>query len=69
MALPAAQPCPTCTSELVTLKINVDGHDLIMLSCQTCDTRTWELAGQDINLEAALEHVGTHAGRRRRASV
>ncbi len=69
MALPAAQPCPTCTSELVTLTINVDGHDLIMRSCQTCDTRTWALAGSEIDLEDALEHVGTHAGRRRRASV
>ncbi|MGI9609821.1 MAG: hypothetical protein ACR2NL_05965 [Acidimicrobiia bacterium] len=53
----------------MTLRMNVDGNDLIMFSCQTCDTRTWELAGNDINLAAALQHVGTHAGRRRRASV
>ncbi len=69
MSLPTAQPCPSCTSELVTLKINVDGNDLVLFSCQTCDTRSWALAGEDIKLDAALEHVGTHAGRRRRTSA
>ncbi len=69
MSLPTAQPCPSCTSELVTLKINVDGNDLVLFSCQTCDTRSWALAGEDIKLDAALEHVGTHAGRRRRPSA
>ena len=69
MALTPAEPCITCSSELVQLKINVDGHDLIMNSCTTCDTRSWALAGDDINLAEALEHVGTHAGRRRKLSV
>ncbi len=69
MALPAAQPCPVCSKELVTLKMNVDGHDLIMKSCQACDTRTWALAGDRIDLQEALAHVGEHSGRRRRARV
>ncbi len=69
MALAPGSPCPTCRSELVQLKINVDGHDLIMNSCTTCDTRTWALQGDGINLAEALEHVGTHAGRRRKLTV
>ncbi len=65
MALPTPHPCPTCDSELVTLKMSVDEHDLIMSSCQTCDLRTWKLAGDDVDLGAALDHVGTLAARRR----
>ncbi len=57
--------CPTCVKEVVSIAIVVDGRDLVMHSCQTCDTRTWSLAGESIELATALAQVGEHSGRRR----
>jgi hypothetical protein len=45
--------------------MTVDGNDLVMESCQRCDTRRWHLAGTQIDLQQALAEVGEHAGRRR----
>lgn len=63
----AAKPvlCETCKIEVVTIHMTVDGNDLVMESCQRCDTRRWHLAGKRIDLEQALAEVGEHAGRRR----
>jgi hypothetical protein len=47
------------------IRINVDGNDLLMESCDSCDTRRWQLAGERIDLQEALSQVGEHAGRRR----
>lgn len=57
--------CEACGVELVTIRMVVDGSDLIMESCQRCDIRRWQLAGQHIDLQRALAKVGEHAGRRR----
>lgn len=57
--------CPACESELVLLRMVVDGNDLVMESCERCDERRWHLAGTEIDLEEALAQVGEHAGRRR----
>ncbi|MCP3991570.1 MAG: hypothetical protein GY724_21030 [Actinomycetia bacterium] len=57
--------CEACTIELVTIRMTVDGNDLVMESCQRCDTRRWHLAGTQIDLQQALAEVGEHAGRRR----
>ncbi|MEZ5341734.1 MAG: hypothetical protein R2706_09835 [Acidimicrobiales bacterium] len=57
--------CGKCAKELVSIAIKVDGRDLVMYSCQNCDTRTWSLAGESIALATALEQVGEHSGRRR----
>lgn len=65
MALAQGQPCPTCTSELVTISITVDGNELDMMSCSVCDTRTWSHAGRPVDLPFALSEVGQHAGRQR----
>ena len=61
----AANLCPACDVELVTIHIMVDGNELVMESCQHCDERRWHLAGEQIELERALAEVGEHAGRRR----
>lgn len=39
-----------------------------MESCDTCDTRRWHLAGEQIDLQEALNQVGEHSGRRAGAS-
>ncbi len=57
--------CPACEIELVTIRMVVDGNDLVMESCEQCDERRWHLAGSEIDLEEALAQVGEHAGRRR----
>ena len=57
--------CESCSVELVTIRMTVDGNDLVMESCQRCDTRRWQLAGEQIDLQRALDEVGEHAGRRR----
>ncbi|MGF1599347.1 MAG: hypothetical protein ACFCVK_20950 [Acidimicrobiales bacterium] len=59
------QLCSVCSTELVTIHITVDGNDLVMESCEKCDTRRWQLAGEKIDLQQALAEVGEHAGRRR----
>lgn len=57
--------CTACAVELVTIQMTVDGNDLVMESCERCDTRRWQLAGRQIDLQQALAEVGEHAGRRR----
>lgn len=57
--------CEQCDVELVTIRMTVDQSDLVMESCQKCDTRRWHHAGQRIDLQHALEQVSEHAGRRR----
>lgn len=59
------KPCAVCKAELSIIRINVDGNDLLMESCDVCDVRRWQLAGERIDLQDALDHVGEHAGRRR----
>ncbi len=57
--------CEACAVELVSIRMTVDGSDLVMESCQRCDVRRWHLAGERIDLHQALSEVGEHAGRRR----
>lgn len=58
-------PCNSCGAPLSAIRINVDGRTLLMESCDGCDTRRWQLAGERIDLQEALNQVGEHAGRRR----
>lgn len=64
-SLSEVRQCAACAVELVTISMTVDGNDLVMESCQRCDTRRWQLAGRQIDLQQALAQVGEHAGRRR----
>ena len=57
--------CGRCGHEVSTITIEVDGNVLLMESCDNCDTRRWQLAGEPIELQQALDHVGEHTGRRR----
>ena len=61
----AGEPCGKCGAELSVIRINVDGNTLLMESCDGCDVRRWQLAGERIDLQEALDHVGEHSGRRR----
>ncbi|MDH4276515.1 MAG: hypothetical protein OEZ14_08035 [Acidimicrobiia bacterium] len=58
-------PCGRCGQDVSTVHIEVDGNVLMMESCDNCDTRRWQLAGEPIELQHALDHVGEHTGRRR----
>lgn len=60
------ETCPRCRGELVVIGIPVDGADLVMRSCATCDVRTWHLGHRPVDLHAALAEVGQASGRRRR---
>lgn len=59
------QACGRCGHELSMVNIEVDGNVLIMESCDNCDARRWQLAGEPLDLQQVLDHVGEHAGRRR----
>ncbi len=61
----SGEPCDRCGGELSVIRIVVDGNTLLMESCDGCDTRRWQLAGERIDLQQALDQVGEHAGRRR----
>jgi hypothetical protein len=63
--VPDGKPCEACNAPLSAIRINVDGRTLLMESCDGCDTRRWQLAGEQIDLQEALNQVGEHAGRRR----
>ncbi len=65
MGLSRAEQCGVCNQELVSIVMAVDGQDLVMLSCQKCDTRCWTLDGEPVDLQHALAEVGEHSGRRR----
>lgn len=64
----AAEPCTACGSEQSAIRINVDGNTLLMESCDECDVRRWQLEGERIDLQEALNQVGEHSGRRRSRS-
>lgn len=61
----SGEPCLRCGAELSVIRIVVDGNPLLMESCDGCDVRRWQLAGERIDLQEALTQVGEHAGRRR----
>ncbi len=61
----SGEPCLRCGAELSVIRILVDGNSLLMESCDGCDARRWQLAGERIDLQEALTQVGEHAGRRR----
>lgn len=61
----AADPCGICGAAQSAIRINVDGNTLLMESCDTCDVRRWQLEGERIDLQEALNQVGEHSGRRR----
>lgn len=61
----ASEPCPACSKDLVVIAMVVDDIDLEMLSCTTCDTRSWRREGKPFHLDGALAEIGDKAGRRR----
>lgn len=62
----AIERCPQCDGELVVIGLVVDGTNLVMRACATCDTRSWHLGPQRIDLDTVLDAVGSSSARRRR---
>ncbi len=59
------EQCPTCTKDLVVIAMTVEDTDLEMISCTTCDTRSWRREGKPFHLTGALAEIGQKSGRRR----
>jgi hypothetical protein len=59
------EACPACGAELVVIALLVDGSNLLMRSCDGCDTRSWQLGPDRVGLDQALTEVGHSVGRRR----
>jgi hypothetical protein len=57
--------CADCQQELASIRIRVDGNDLIMESCDKCDKRCWHMSGAPIDLHDALHEVTEFVGKRR----
>ncbi|MCP5026193.1 MAG: hypothetical protein GY929_07890 [Actinomycetia bacterium] len=55
----------TCGTELVEIEIEVNGHDVIMVSCATCDSRSWLANGHPVPLDGVLAGIGSSSHRRR----
>jgi len=60
--------CSSCSTELATIEIPVDGNFLHMQSCDNCDMRTWQLAGQRIDLKDVLAEVKEHVGKKAKSN-
>lgn len=61
----SVQTCDRCGTDLVRIELLVDGSNLVMHSCTTCDVRSWSLGGEAVDLAQALTEVGDRSGRRR----
>ena len=57
--------CARCGTEVVVIGLLVDGTNLVMRACATCDTRTWHLGHEAVDVDTVLDAVGHSAGRRR----
>lgn len=59
--------CPTCTTELVEIKLTIDGSRLMMRSCSTCDNRSWHRDGESVELDGVLTDLSSVPTRYRRS--
>lgn len=59
--------CPSCGKELVEIGLTVDGHRLLMRSCNTCDTRSWHRDGETVELNGLLTDLSATKTRYRRS--
>jgi hypothetical protein len=64
--MPTAR-CEVCGGDLVEIELTVDGRDLVMSSCSTCDTRTWRSDGDAIELDGVIADLSSAPRRYRRS--
>ncbi len=53
-----------CGTQLVEIEIEVNGHEVTMVSCATCDQRSWLANGHPVPLDGVLAGIGTSSHRR-----
>jgi len=46
--------CPACDTPMVTITMKLVDDDLLMRSCSRCDTRYWQVNGEEIDLTDML---------------
>ena len=50
--------CPRCDRTLVEITIVLEGDDVTMLSCSSCDHRAWRREGEAVDLDGVLTDLG-----------
>ncbi len=58
--------CENCSHEIVEISLIVDGQDLTMRSCSTCDVRSWHHGGDRVELSGVLADISSSDTRYRR---
>jgi hypothetical protein len=51
----------------VEIELTVDGSDLVMRSCSTCDTRTWRRDGEAVDLDGVIADISSAPTRYKRS--
>lgn len=65
--MPANPPrCVDCDTELVEIKLLIDGQDLLMRSCSECDRRSWHQGDDDVQLHGVLADLSAAPTRYKR---
>lgn len=59
--------CPSCGDDLVEIALTVDGHRLVMVSCSSCDRRSWHRDGEVVQLDGVLTDLSATRTRYRRS--
>jgi hypothetical protein len=55
-----------CGDELVRINLLIDGEELTMCSCSTCDRRSWHRGGEQVELGGVLHDLSSLPTRYRR---
>ncbi len=73
MVKPTADGAPTpnpprceCGEELVRINLLIDGEELTMCSCSSCDRRSWHRGGEEVELGGVLHDLSSLPTRYRR---
>jgi len=59
--------CEQCGGDLVEIELTVDGRDLVMSSCSTCDTRTWRSDGEEVEFDGVIADLSSSDRRYKRS--
>jgi hypothetical protein len=51
-----ADCCPFCAGPLVSITFRLEGEDVEMRSCSTCDVRFYRRCGEDVELAGLIGH-------------
>ncbi|HBX79384.1 MAG TPA: hypothetical protein DEG43_17225 [Acidimicrobiaceae bacterium] len=58
--------CVPCGLELVEISLAIDGEDITMRSCSSCDSRSWYRGEEEISLRGILSGISSAPTRYRR---